>query len=132
MAEGRKLLATVPDRGSLTRLSGDGTDGQTDVYQDDRGRIFTHDAFGQWWAEPDQSFLAHREKAFPSQLDITAPEKGVQVEYDQHRAVLYVHVDGYTALRICRIPGPVEFVGVTLAPSSLGEALNSGDGTYKP
>lgn len=68
----------------------------------------------------------------PQQLDITAPKHGVQVEYQSERGVLYVHVDGYTALRICRIPGPVEFVGVQLAPSSLNEALNSGDGTYKP
>lgn len=59
----------------------------------------------------DEQYIEHKNKAFPAQLDITGPEKGVQVEYDQHRSVLYVHVDGYTALRICRIPGPVEFSG---------------------
>jgi hypothetical protein len=36
------------------------------------------------------------------QLDITGAEM-VQVEIDYTRRVLYVHVDGYTALRICRI-----------------------------
>jgi hypothetical protein len=61
---------------------------------------------------PDERYLAHREKAFPAQLDITEPEM-VQVEYDRIRNVLYVHVDGYTALRICRIPKPVEFVGTS-------------------
>jgi hypothetical protein len=38
----------------------------------------------------------------PRQLDITGAEM-VQVETDHVRKVLYVHVDGYTALRICRI-----------------------------
>lgn len=37
-------------------------------------------------------------------LDVTAPKLGVQVEYDKSRKVLYVHIDGITALRICRIP----------------------------
>lgn len=59
----------------------------------------------------DEEYIEHKNKAFPAQLDITAPEKGVTVEYDYVRKVLYVHVDGYTALRICRIPGPVEFCG---------------------
>ena len=51
---------------------------------------------------------AYREKTLPDpltlpqQLDITGAEM-VQVEIDHHRKVLYVHVDGYTALRICRI-----------------------------
>lgn len=62
-------------------------------------------------SEMDEQYIAHKNKAFPAQLDITAPEKGVQVEYDKRRAVLYVHVDGYTALRICRIPSSVEFSG---------------------
>lgn len=39
----------------------------------------------------------------PQQLDIVA-EHGVQVEWNVLRRVLYVHVDGYTALRICRVP----------------------------
>lgn len=37
-------------------------------------------------------------------LDITAPDHGVEIEWDETRRVLYVHVDGITALRICRIP----------------------------
>lgn len=42
------------------------------------------------------------------QLDITAPKHGVQVEVDHARSVLYVHVDGITLLRICRVPGYIE------------------------
>lgn len=61
--------------------------------------------------EIDEQYIAHKNKTFPAQLDITAPDHGVQVEYDRNRKVLYVHVDGYTALRICRIPGSVEFSG---------------------
>jgi hypothetical protein len=38
----------------------------------------------------------------PKQLDITGAEM-VEVEIDYDRRVVYVHVDGYTALRICRI-----------------------------
>lgn len=45
--------------------------------------------------------MAHSK--LPQQLDISA-EHGVQVEYDQTRKVLYVHVDGYTALRVNRVP----------------------------
>lgn len=46
----------------------------------------------------------------PKQLDITAPDI-VEVEYDANRKALYVHVDGYTALRICRIK---EFQGIII------------------
>lgn len=35
-------------------------------------------------------------------LDITAPDH-VIVEWDKDRKVLYVHVDGITSLRICRV-----------------------------
>lgn len=49
------------------------------------------------------------QKLVQMQLDITAPEHGVQVRYDMKRQVLYVDVDGITALRICRIPGEVRF-----------------------
>jgi hypothetical protein len=35
-------------------------------------------------------------------LDITAPEF-VQVEWDSERKVLYVHVDGVSVLRCCRV-----------------------------
>lgn len=37
-------------------------------------------------------------------IDMTGPPKvGVVVEWDEGRGVLYVHVDGQTVLRICRI-----------------------------
>lgn len=35
-------------------------------------------------------------------LDITAPDF-VQIEWDNNRKVLYVHVDGITVLRCCRV-----------------------------
>jgi len=35
-------------------------------------------------------------------LDITMPEH-VKIDYDTQRKVLYVHVNGITVLRICRI-----------------------------
>lgn len=41
-------------------------------------------------------------------IDITKPHHKVQVEYDEKRKVLYVHVAGITVLRICQIPG-IEF-----------------------
>lgn len=43
-------------------------------------------------------------------LDITQPINGVQVEVDHGRAVVYVHVDGVTVLRICRIPRAIEII----------------------
>jgi hypothetical protein len=36
-------------------------------------------------------------------LDITEPENGVEVEIRADGTVLWVHVDGVTVLRICRI-----------------------------
>ena len=36
--------------------------------------------------------------------DITAPEHGVQVHIREDSSVLWIHVDGITVLRICRIP----------------------------
>src|SRR6266850_3936000 len=48
------------------------------------------------------------------QIDITEPDM-VQVEWDQARKVLYVHTDGYTALRMCRIDN-IEFVGLRQPP----------------
>jgi hypothetical protein len=39
----------------------------------------------------------------PPHLDITAPSTMVEVEIDSTRGVLYVHVEGFTALRICQI-----------------------------
>lgn len=35
-------------------------------------------------------------------LDVTEPETMVQVEVDHDRGVLYVSLEGYTILRICR------------------------------
>jgi len=37
-----------------------------------------------------------------SMLDISAPAH-VQVEWDEQRRVLYVHVEGITQLRCCRV-----------------------------
>jgi hypothetical protein len=42
-------------------------------------------------------------------LDITAPDN-VQIELDKDGQVLWIHVDGITVLRICRITHPVEIV----------------------
>lgn len=36
--------------------------------------------------------------------DITAPEHGVQIQIRDDSTVLWIHVDGITVLRICRIP----------------------------
>lgn len=43
-------------------------------------------------------------------LDITEPSTEVTVEIDHHRKVLYVHLEGYTCLRICRIPGKIKVI----------------------
>lgn len=45
----------------------------------------------------------------PPQVDITAPEGEVRVEYDRNRKVLYVHVGGFSCLRICQIKDGVRF-----------------------
>lgn len=37
-------------------------------------------------------------------LDITAPEVEVEVQVRNDKKVIWVHVDGKTVLRICRIP----------------------------
>jgi hypothetical protein len=37
-------------------------------------------------------------------LDVTAPQAGVEVQVSSDGKVLWVHVDGLTVLRICRIP----------------------------
>ena len=41
------------------------------------------------------------------QLDITAPEHGVEVKYDG--SVLWVNVDGVCRLRVCRMLTPITF-----------------------
>lgn len=38
------------------------------------------------------------------QLDIAAPRTPVEIEFDPARAVLYVHIEGFTCLRINQIP----------------------------
>jgi len=38
-----------------------------------------------------------------AQVDVTEPEGKVEVEIDTKRRVLYVHMEGYSVLRICRI-----------------------------
>ena len=51
------------------------------------------------------------------QLDITAPATFAQVEYDQARGVMYVHIEGFTCLRICGMTEPVEFVVTGATPA---------------
>lgn len=38
------------------------------------------------------------------QLDITAPEHGVEITTSLDNKVIWVSVDGQTVLRVCRIP----------------------------
>jgi hypothetical protein len=52
-------------------------------------------------------------------LDVTAPEVGVEVEVQGD--VLWVSVDGQTALRVCRIPEPVSFKVQTVAHRNVQE-----------
>jgi hypothetical protein len=42
------------------------------------------------------------ERLTETALDITAPDF-VQVEWDKDRKVFYVHVNGITVLRMCRV-----------------------------
>jgi hypothetical protein len=44
-------------------------------------------------------------------LDIRAPVHGVEVEWNEKRKVLYVHVDGISVLRICECDN-IEFIGI--------------------
>lgn len=44
------------------------------------------------------------EQLVEAHLDITAPRHSVSVEWNETRTVLWVHVDGVTVLRVCRIP----------------------------
>lgn len=61
--------------------------------------------------------FAYGDRIVAPSLDITAPDTFVQIEYDQARGVMYVHLEGFTCLRICGMKDPVEFVvtGATLA-----------------
>ena len=54
------------------------------------------------------------------QLDITAPEGVVVVEYrkDPQGYVLYIHVEGITVLRICRISN-LQVIDSNQAPRSI-------------
>lgn len=43
----------------------------------------------------------------PPQVDITGPEGDIMIEVDAVRGVMYVHIEGFTCLRICQIKGTV-------------------------
>jgi hypothetical protein len=51
--------------------------------------------------------------------DVTAPEKAIQIEIQERKQfgkntrVLYVHIDGVTVLRVCRIPDDFVIEGLT-------------------
>lgn len=62
------------------------------------------------------------ENDVPQQLDITAP-KMVQIEWDQARKVFYAHVDGYTALRMCRVDN-IDFVGLRQPPLANNQSID--------
>jgi hypothetical protein len=47
--------------------------------------------------------VGESDRKIPPQLDITGPEGEVQVEVDHTRGVMYVHLEGATILRICRV-----------------------------
>jgi hypothetical protein len=51
--------------------------------------------------EPNSAYWKEREAKMQ---DITAPEHGVEIEIREDGTVIWVHVNGVTALRICRIP----------------------------
>jgi hypothetical protein len=56
------------------------------------------------------------------QIDITRPD-AVQIEWDQGRKVLYVHTDGYTALRMCQVEN-ISFQGVMQIPLPNDESID--------
>lgn len=56
----------------------------------------------------------------PPQVDITGPEGDVTIEVDAVRGVMYVHVEGFTCLRMCRIKGKV----IMKATQSRGRETN--------
>lgn len=39
-----------------------------------------------------------------SQMDITAPEVGVDIQIKEDKSVIWISVDGVCVLRICQIP----------------------------
>lgn len=89
---------------------------------------------------------ATREHDGKDSLDVTAPEESVEIQIRADGAVLWIHIDGRTLCRICRIPaGKItmqddrpsslqddEIKGLRAFKQSVDEALNSGDGTYRP
>ena len=58
------------------------------------------------------SFGTMTERGVVTQLqaDVNEPDE-VEVEYDRFRKVLYVHMDGYTVLRISRLKAEPTFSG---------------------
>lgn len=52
------------------------------------------------------SFIDKEGKNLP-QLDITAPTGPVVIECDSKRGIIYVHIEGISVLRICRITGEI-------------------------
>jgi hypothetical protein len=51
-----------------------------------------------------QNNIINETKELQAFYDITAPELGVEIQISPDKKVLWVHVDGQTVLRICRIP----------------------------
>lgn len=45
----RVLLCKAPDRSQLRHVSGKEQDGQVDTYVHLDGRVYVHDAWGQWF-----------------------------------------------------------------------------------
>lgn len=43
----------------------------------------------------------------PPHVDITGPEGDIEIEIDAIRGVMYVHVEGFSCLRIYQIKGDV-------------------------
>lgn len=70
-------------------------------------------------------------------LDITAPEEFVQVEVRSDGKVLWVHVDGITVLRICRISTIIDIAdyrppaqGQPMSQTNIVRTLNEWDRIY--
>lgn len=58
-------------------------------------------------------------------IDITGPKHGIQIEvqtrsqFNNNNRVLYVHVDGVTVLRICRIPDSMVIADHSKGPGQI-------------
>ena len=55
------------------------------------------------------SFNGEAKHVDPPQLDITGPEL-VDVQVDTDKGILWINVDGFCALRICRVKEPIHVV----------------------